>query len=181
MATQAIPKTMKALIKRTEAESYEYIDTLVPEPEGDEVLIKVDAVSICGSDIALYRWNEVARVIATVPFIPGHESAGTVIKCGPDATVPVGTKVGVENHFYCGQCYQCKHDLPEICTNMGQYGHGRKTMHGGCSEYSIVSSKYLYTITKDLSKLYFTFSPLFKRLIMVTALYKDPWWGSQWY
>ena len=152
MATQAIQKTMKALIKRTEAESYEYIDIPVPEPEGDEVLIKVDAVSICGSDIALYRWNEVARVIATVPFIPGHESAGTVVKCGPDATVPVGTKVGVENHFYCGNCYQCKNDLREICTNMGQYGHGRKTMHGGCSEYSIVSSKYLYTITKDLSK-----------------------------
>lgn len=153
MATPDIPKSMKALIKRTEVESYEYTDIPVPEPKGDEVLIKVDAVSICGSDIALYRWNEVARVIATTPFIPGHESSGTVVKCGPEATVPVGTKVGVENHFYCEDCFQCKNDLREICTNMGQYGHGRKTMHGGCSEYSIVSSKYLYTITRGLSKL----------------------------
>lgn len=149
--TFEIPKTMKALIKRTETESYEYTEMEVPEPTGDEVLIRVDAVSICGSDIALYRWNDMARVIATVPFIPGHESAGTVVKCGPEATLALGTKVGVENHFYCGECYQCQHDLREICANMGQYGHGRKTMHGGCSEYSIVSQKYLHPVTEDLT------------------------------
>ncbi|KAL3875586.1 hypothetical protein ACJMK2_033523 [Sinanodonta woodiana] len=147
----SLPTHMKALIKRTDTESYEYVDIPVPEPKGDEVLIKVDAVSICGSDIALYKWDSVARVIATTPFIPGHESAGTVVRCGPDATIPVGTRVGVENHFYCGNCYQCQHDMREICANMGQYGHGRKTEHGGCSEYSIVSSQYLYVITEPLS------------------------------
>lgn len=147
-----IPKTMKALIKKEEVESYEYTDIPVPEPEGDEVLIKVDAVSICGSDIALYKWSPMARVIATVPFIPGHEAAGTVVKCGPEADMEIGARVGVENHFNCGDCYQCKTNEREICQHMGQYGHGRKTMHGGCSEYSIVSQKYLYKITKGLGK-----------------------------
>ena len=42
--------------------------------EGDEVLLRVEKVSICGSDISLYTWNEMARVIATVPFIPGHDT-----------------------------------------------------------------------------------------------------------
>lgn len=149
--TTDIPKTMKALLKETETESYVYTQMPVPEPEGDEVLIKVDVVSICGSDISLYKWSDMARVIATVPFIPGHETAGTVVKCGPEATLKIGTRVGVENHFYCGNCYQCNNGLKEICINMGQYGHGRKTMHGGCSEYSIVSQKYLYVITKDLN------------------------------
>lgn len=152
---------MKALFKRAEVESYEYTDIPVPEPVGDEVLLKIDAVSICGSDIALYKWNDTARVIAKVPFIPGHESTGTVVKCGTEASVPVGSRVGVENHFYCGECYQCKHDLREICSNMGQYGHGRKTMYGGFAEYSTVSSKYLYTITKDLSKLLNSHFPCF--------------------
>merc|ERR1711890_97879 len=46
-----------------------------PEPKPDEILFKVEKVGICGSDIALYAWNEVARTIATVPFIPGHEAA----------------------------------------------------------------------------------------------------------
>lgn len=142
---------MKALVKKSEKESYEYTEMPVPEPQNDEVLIKVDAVSICGSDIMLYKWGDVARTIANIPFIPGHETAGTVIKLGPNATLEVGTKVGVENHFYCGKCYQCEHDLREICSSMGQYGHGRKTMHGGCSEYSVVSQKYLHTITTNLT------------------------------
>ncbi|WAQ96179.1 TDH-like protein [Mya arenaria] len=146
-----VPKTMKVLIKNHEMESYEYTDMDVPEPEGDEVLIKVDAVSICGSDIPLYKWSPMARVIATVPFIPGHEAAGTVVKCGPEADLEIGSRVGVENHFNCGDCFQCRQDQREICQHMGQYGHGRKTKHGGCSEYSIVPQKYLFKITKDLS------------------------------
>lgn len=152
MAT-TVPKTMKALIKTKEGSSFEYKDVPVPEPKDDEVLLKVDAISVCGSDISLYMWNEVARVIATVPFIPGHECAGTVVKCGPKADIAVGTKVGVENHYFCGNCYQCKNDCREICKNMGQFGHGKKTEHGACSEYTIVSAKYLYQLTRNLSKL----------------------------
>ena len=160
MAATQIPKVMKALIKNEEKESYEYVEIPVPEPVGDEVLIKVDTVSICGSDIALYKWNETARIIATVPFIPGHEAAGTVVKCGPEATIEIGAKVGVENHYYCGDCYLCHNDMREICINMGQYGHGRKTTQGGCSEYSIVRQRFLYKITKGLCKLLFFFCHL---------------------
>lgn len=143
---------MKALVKTKEGSSFEYKEVPVPEPKGDEVLIKVDAISICGSDISLYTWNEVARVIATVPFIPGHECAGTVVRCGPDASIPAGTKVGVENHYFCGMCYQCTHGCREICKNMGQFGHGKKTEHGACSEYTLVSAKYLYQLKRNVSK-----------------------------
>ncbi|CAG5131396.1 unnamed protein product [Candidula unifasciata] len=150
MAEYNIPKTMKALVKQTEGPSYSYVEIPVPEPKDGEVLIKVDAVAICGSDIALYKWDNVARVIATVPFIPGHECAGTVVKRGPNTDIPIGTKVGVENHFFCGECYQCLHEDGAICINMGQYGHGKKTEHGGCSEYSIVPERYLYRLKSDL-------------------------------
>lgn len=87
-----------------------------------------------------------------MPFIPGHECAGTVVKCGPNTDIAVGTKVGVENHFFCGECYQCIHEDGAICINMGQYGHGKKTEHGGCSEYSIVPAKYLYKVKSNLGK-----------------------------
>ena len=50
--------------------------------------LQVDAVSICGSDIALYYYNDVAKAIAPLPFIPGHEATGTVVKCGPKVTAP---------------------------------------------------------------------------------------------
>lgn len=149
----AAPTTMKALVKTKEGKSFEYKDVPVPEPSGDEVLIKVDAVSICGSDINLYSWNQVAQVIASIPFTPGHECAGTVVTCGPDAKgLPVGARVGVENHYYCGECYQCQHDARAICKNMGQFGHGKKTPYGGCSEYTIVPAKYLYQLKRKIGR-----------------------------
>ena len=147
-----IPRTMRAVLKEEPKEGYVMKEDFdVPDPHGDEVLIHVERVSICGSDIALYQWNDVARVIASVPFIPGHEAVGTVVKCGPDATLLVGQRVGVENHFFCGSCYCCKDKRGDICQDMGQYGHGKKTMHGGFSQYSVLSSKYCYPLTRMLS------------------------------
>ena len=59
----SVPKTMRAVRKEAATPGYT-LDTKhpVPEPVGDEVLIKVDSVAICGSDIALYNWSEVAQV-----------------------------------------------------------------------------------------------------------------------
>ena len=55
-------KTMKTMVKEEEVEGYILKDLPIPEPVGDEVLIKVDAVAICGSDIALYKWTPIAKV-----------------------------------------------------------------------------------------------------------------------
>ncbi|KAL8585037.1 hypothetical protein ACOMHN_043673 [Nucella lapillus] len=151
MAAFTTPKTMKALVKKKEEASYSYEDIPVPEPKEGEALLKVDSVAICGSDIALYKWDAVARVIASIPFVPGHECAGTVVKTGPGVTcVTVGDRVAVENHFFCGECFQCKHENGAICSRMGQFGHGRKTQSGGCSEYTCVPAHYLYVIKRDL-------------------------------
>jgi len=122
-------------------------------PQGDEVLIKIDKAAICGSDISLYTWSAMAQVIATVPFIPGHEATGTVVRTGPEATIEVGARVAVENHFYCESCYTCEDGRGDICSRMNQYGHGRGTEHGGFSEYSIVSSKYCYVFKTDITPL----------------------------
>ncbi len=53
-----LPSTMKALVKEAPGTSYEYKDVAVPSPQGDELLVKVAKVALCGSDIALYQWNE---------------------------------------------------------------------------------------------------------------------------
>lgn len=52
------PSTMKALMKNKPGVSYTYEDVHVPSPQGDELLVKVGKVALCGSDIALYQWNE---------------------------------------------------------------------------------------------------------------------------
>ena len=93
---------MKALVKQNEGQSYDYVDVPIPKPKDGELLVRVNKVAICGSDIALYQWNAgllilhgrgsmlciawtfitlVARTIAAVPFTPGHEMVGEVSGC----------------------------------------------------------------------------------------------------
>lgn len=75
-------------------------DYPIDEPVADEAQIKVSAVSICGSDINLWKWNETAKVIAALPFIPGHEAVGVVVKTGPESKGKQGS----------AQCVICLRD-----------------------------------------------------------------------
>lgn len=143
---------MRCLLKETEGEGYQLVSRPVPKPGPGDVIIKVDKVSICGSDINLWSWNDVAKVIATIPFIPGHEATGEVVALGEGVTeVKLGQRVAVENHFYCSKCYQCKVGRGDICQKMDQYGHGRGTDQGGCAQYSSVPARYCYVLTRNLT------------------------------
>ena len=100
---------MKALLKEHPVKGYDLTEIPVPEITPDQVLFRVEKVAICGSDIALYAWNEVAQLIASLPFIPGHEAAGVVVKIGSKVTtLKVGDRIAIENHFFCGNCYSCR-------------------------------------------------------------------------
>ncbi|CAH3164262.1 unnamed protein product [Porites evermanni] len=143
---------MNVLIKEEEKVSYVYKDIPIPQAGEGELLVKVLKVSLCGSDIILYEWNEAAKTIATLPFIPGHECVGEVVQVGPDCDekFSVGQLVCCENHFYCGKCYQCLHDLRHICQNLNQFGHGRGTIYGGFAQYTIIPAHYCYQLKTNL-------------------------------
>ena len=69
----------------------------------------------------------------------------------PGSKVAVGQRVAVENHFYCEDCVLCDEGRGDICMNMSQYGHGKGTTQGGCSQLSNISSKYLYPINSNIT------------------------------
>ncbi|XP_062515892.1 L-threonine 3-dehydrogenase-like [Corticium candelabrum] len=150
--SRLLPQTMKALVKTDEKESYELKEIPVPQAQEGELLVRILKASICGSDIALYRWNEVAQIIAKVPFTPGHECVAEIVGVGPNCPpeFTVGKRVCCENHYYCGYCYQCSHDQRHICQNLSQYGHGKGTVHGACSQYSIIPARYAYLLKTDI-------------------------------
>lgn len=146
-----VPATMQALVKERPEAGYELKEVPTPEPGEGEVLVKSFAVGVCGSDIILHNWTKDAETIAKLPFTPGHEAAGLVVKAGPETRMKVGTRVAVENHFFCGECYQCTHKRSDICSNMSQFGHGKGTIHGGCADYFVVRESYCYKLRHQIS------------------------------
>jgi threonine 3-dehydrogenase len=143
---------MKCLIKNKPTQSYEYTEIEVPEPKEGELLVEMERVAICGSDIPLYKWDATGQRIAQLPFIPGHECVGKVVKLGPGVTnVNVGDRVCSETHIPCEKCYQCTHNQMHICQNMGLFGHGKKTIYGGFAQYTIMYSNAIHKLKSDLS------------------------------
>jgi len=108
---------MKAIVKTKMAPGAELLDVEMPRPKADEVLVKVKAASICGTDVHIYNWDSAAQVyIKTVPQIQGHEFAGEVVEKGKRASkFRVGDYVSAETHFFCGKCVQCRSGQKHIC------------------------------------------------------------------
>ncbi|WAY21341.1 NAD(P)-dependent alcohol dehydrogenase [Mycolicibacterium fortuitum] len=83
-------------------------DVQIRQPRGDEVLVRIDAVGICHTDVS------VAARFRKLPMVFGHEGAGTVIETGPDAVPMVGDQV-VLTFASCGTCSNCQADTPAYC------------------------------------------------------------------
>ena len=121
----SIPKTMKAAVL-VDYGDLRVKEMPVPEIGPGEVLVKVDSVSICGSDPGVINkgWE------GSTPlgqFIPGHEYAGVVVATAPDvARLKVGDRVSVEPHKGCGRCENCLRGLYTTCLNYGKYEMGHR-------------------------------------------------------
>jgi threonine 3-dehydrogenase len=108
-------------------------------PERDEILVRVAACGICGTDLHIHRWVPWAAQRITVPRILGHEIAGTVATVGPGVEYPKpGDSVSIESHIWCGRCYQCHTDRPHLCANLTYPGIDRD---GGLAEYVVVPAR----------------------------------------
>ncbi|MGM0419839.1 MAG: L-threonine 3-dehydrogenase [Bacillota bacterium] len=110
---------MKAVVKAKPGPGAEMQTVSVPEPGPEQVLVKIRATSICGTDFHIYKWNKWAENNINPPQIMGHELAGDVIGVGDRVkSVQPGDFVSAETHIPCGHCYQCKTGLQHICVNM---------------------------------------------------------------
>src|SRR5260221_1976741 len=100
----------------------------IPVPDRSEVLIRIDAVAVCATDLEVIANGPHAVINGTLPFnqgfTPGHEYMGTVAALGPGVDeYKVGERVAVEIHSGCGQCKRCRSGMYTSCTNYGRnYG-----------------------------------------------------------
>ncbi len=118
---------MHAVVKRRRAPGAELTTVDLPKVGKDEVLVEVEAASICGTDVHIWDWNAWAQKrIKKIPLIFGHEFCGRVAEIGADvASIAVGDFVSAETHIVDGTCYQCQTDRMHVCRNMQILGVDR--------------------------------------------------------
>lgn len=128
---------MLAVVKEKPVKGVVLKEVSVPKPGKDEVLVKVKAASICGTDINIYDWTSWAEGHLKPPAIIGHEVVGEIVAINSDNPqgLQIGDLVSSETHIFCGNCYQCRIGNRHICENMQLFGIGRD---GGFAEYAVL-------------------------------------------
>jgi threonine 3-dehydrogenase len=132
----------------------EWADVPVPACGPDDVLLKVKAASLCGTDAHIYQWDpSIAAKIAGAtdnlsrPLILGHEFCGDVVEvgravrgvgAGAKETIRPGDFVSAESHIVCGECYQCRHGEFHVCVRERIIGVHRD---GGFAEYIAIPAR----------------------------------------
>lgn len=127
----------------------------VPEPGREEVLIKVMACAICGSDVSLIHQAWPGQP-PYGKFIPGHEYAGIITAAGAGAHgFQSGDRVAVEVHKGCGRCVNCRRGYYTCCLNYGDYQKGHRangfTTNGGYAQYAVNHVSTVYKIPDNIS------------------------------
>ena len=131
--------TLKAL-QITKPHELKMVTLERPEPGPGEVLIKVMASGICGTDIHILE----GEYVGAYPVIPGHEFSGVVEQAGQAVSrIKVGDKVAVEPNIACDNCSYCLNNQQNFCDNWQAIG---VTLPGGMAEYVIAPEKAVFNI-----------------------------------
>ena len=159
----SLPKEMKAWVLKSPNE-LELKTKAIPTPSYSEVLVKIDAVAICATDLDVISYGPPALIEGEKPFnkefTPGHEYMGTVVKLGPSVDeFQIGDRVTVEIHSGCGQCKRCRMGMYTSCHNYGlNYGKKNKghrangfTSDGGFKQYAINHINTLIKVPDDMT------------------------------
>ncbi len=126
-------KTMKALVKKYMKPGLWLDEVPVPEIGINDVLIKIQKTSICGTDVHIYHWDEWAQKTIPTPMVIGHEFVGTVEAVGSNVfDCKVGDLVSGEGHLVCGRCRNCLAGRRHLCNKTSGVGVNRQ---GAFAEY----------------------------------------------
>ena len=154
-----VPDRMKAWVLGGPDELF-LTDKSVSRPAAAEVLVRIDAVAICATDLEILRHGVPAMVEGGLPFNKnftiGHEYMGTVVKLGPAVDeYRIGDRVTVEVHAGCGRCERCRQGMYTSCLNYGDVAKGHRangfTTDGGFAEYAVNHVNTLVHVPDDMT------------------------------
>ena len=139
---------MRALVKTKAAPGLELVDVPKPSAGPGQVVVRVLATSLCGTDNHIYRWDEWAQGRIHPPRIIGHELCGEVVEAGPGvAAVAVGDYVAAESHITCAVCFQCRTGNGHVCKNYRILGIDED---GSYAEYVRLPERLLWKTSREI-------------------------------
>ncbi|TMJ49700.1 MAG: zinc-binding dehydrogenase [Alphaproteobacteria bacterium] len=154
-----IPEQMRAWVLGGPDELF-LRDKPTPVPGRAEVLVRIDAVAICATDLEIIHAGSPAHIQGGLPFnknfTPGHEYMGAIAALGPDVDeFAIGERVTVEIHAGCGQCKRCRQGMYTACLNYGKPEKGHRangfTTDGGFAEYAVNHINTLVRVPDTMS------------------------------
>src|ERR1700710_1561755 len=154
-----IPETMRAWVLG-DPDQLTLATKPVPVPKRAEVLVRIDAVAICATDLEIIHHGTPASIGGGLPFnknfTPGHEYMGTVAALGPEVDeFQIGERISVEIHAGCGQCKRCRAGMYTSCLNYGKPEKGHRangfTTDGGFAEYAVNHINTLARVPDSMS------------------------------
>jgi len=121
----------------------------IPNPTSGEVLIRVRAVGVCGSDVHYYKEGRIGRYVVEKPLILGHESAGEVVALGSGVShISVGARVAVEPGVPCRRCGYCKGGRYNLCADVTFMA--TPPVDGAFAEYIAWPADFVYPLPENL-------------------------------
>lgn len=134
---------MRAVVKTAYAPGNIELRTVpIPQPGPREVLLRVKAAAVCGTDVHIRHWNAWAQARMNPPVVIGHEFSGEVVEIGSDVrTVRVGDRVSSESHIACNNCQICHEGNRHVCPNTKCIG----VHQDGCfAEYIVIPEEIAF-------------------------------------
>jgi propanol-preferring alcohol dehydrogenase len=133
-------KTMKAAVVREFSKPLTIEDVPIPQPRAGQVLVKIHACGVCGTDLHAARGDWPVK--PKPPFIPGHEGVGHVVAAGPGVThLKEGDRVGVPwLYTACGHCQYCWSGWESLCESQKNTGY---SVNGAFAEYVLADPNYV--------------------------------------
>jgi L-iditol 2-dehydrogenase len=134
----------------TEPGAFEIVERDRPTPDADEVLVRVQEVGICGSDLHYYEHGHIGDSVVEDPQVLGHESAGEVAAVGSAVdSLAVGDRVAIEPGLPCRHCEYCKRGEYHLCPDVTFLGS--PPVDGAFAEYVAWSADFCYRLPESVS------------------------------
>ncbi|MGH3691805.1 MAG: NAD(P)-dependent alcohol dehydrogenase [Microbacterium sp.] len=149
MKRTELPTTMRASVLVRAGELT--VETRpVPVPSADQVIVRVNAVGICGSDVHYFHEGRIGDFVVEEPLVLGHEAGGTIVAVGADVDASrIGERVSIEPQHPCRACEFCRSGRYNLCPQIEFYA--TPPIDGAFAEYVAIQGDFAYAVPDSVS------------------------------